>query len=301
MRLAVYGHVVLDYIISVPKIPEAGITVPVERLEVFHGGTAGNVALAAARLGVPTALASFVGRDFPQDYRRALEAEGVDLEDLVAVEGHATPRAWIFTAPNGKQVTVIDQGPMRAMGGFEVREHAVEVADLVHIGTGQPAYYERIASLARKLGRRIAFDPAQEIHYVYNARTFRRLLRMAHMFFANEPEMARGLELAGLREPEDLLSVVDIVVLTRGTRGSLILREEEAIRVPCIRTKTVDATGAGDAYRAGFYAGLHRGKDLRLCGLMGAAVASFAVEARGTQTNLPTWEQAWARVQGFLD
>jgi sugar/nucleoside kinase (ribokinase family) len=301
MRIAVYGHVVLDYIISVPKIPEAGITVPVERLEVFHGGTAGNVAVAAARLGVPTALASFVARDFPGEYRRALEAAGVDLEDLVTVDGYATPRAWIFTAPDGQQVTVIDQGPMRAMGGFETRGHAVEASDLVHIGTGQPAYYERIASLARDRGRRVAFDPAQEIHYVYNARTFRRLLRMAHIFFANEPEMARGLKLAGLQNPGDLLSTVEIVVLTRGTRGSLILGEEGEIKVPCIRAKTVDATGAGDAYRAGFYAGLHLGKELRMCGLMGAAVASFAVEARGPQTNLPTWEQAWARVQAFLD
>jgi len=58
-------------------------------------------------------------------------------------------------------------------------------------------------------------------------------------------------------------------------------------------------TGAGDAYRGGFYAGLSRKLDLYRCGLIGATVAGFVIERRGTQTNIPTWEQAVARASRY--
>ena len=44
-----------------------------------------------------------------------------------------------------------------------------------------------------------------------------------------------------------------------------------------------------------YYAGLSQGLDLRHCGLLGSAVSGFVIERRGTQTNIPTWDQAVAR------
>src|SRR5713101_3538056 len=65
----------------------------------------------------------------------------------------------------------------------------------------------------------------------------------------------------------------------RNSRGSAIYTRDGKIKIPRVRPKrVVDVTGAGDAYRAGFYAGLSRGFDLRRCGILGSTVASFAVE-----------------------
>jgi sugar/nucleoside kinase (ribokinase family) len=58
-----------------------------------------------------------------------------------------------------------------------------------------------------------------------------------------------------------------------------------------------DATGAGDAYRAGFFAGLQNGADLERCGLIGSATASYIVEKKGPQTNIPTWDEIEERIE----
>ncbi len=294
--LGVYGHVILDYIANLEALPAPNTSVQILDRQRFFGGTGGNIARISARLGVRTALASFVGEDFPAEYREALEAEGVDLMDLRVVPGVSTPTAWIFTDRRGNQIAIVDQGPMKFAGKYEVLAHAVESSEVVHLGTGRPQNYLKIAALAAKLGKRIAFDPSQEIHYVYTATVFRRLLSRAQMFFGNEVEMKRALGFLRRKNPADLLEWVDVVVMTRGGKGSTILTKEGKIAVPAIRSrKVVDVTGAGDAYRAGFYAGLSRGLDLFRCGLIGSAVAGFVIEKRGTQTNIPTWSQAVAR------
>ena len=57
----------------------------------------------------------------------------------------------------------------------------------------------------------------------------------------------------------------------------------------------VDTTGAGDGYRAGFYAGLSRSLPLEECAWVGAATSSFIVESMGAQSKLPTWDMVQRR------
>ncbi len=295
--LGVFGHVVMDYIVTLERLPRPNTSIQILDRQRFFGGTGGNIARVAARLGVATSLAGFVGEDFPPEYREALAADGVDVTDLRAVRGAGTPTAWIFSDRGGNQMAVVDQGPMKAAARFEVLRHTVEASEVVHIGTGRPEYYARVAARAARLGTRVAFDPSQEIHYVYMRSTFLRMLRRAELFFGNEPELRQALKFARRRRPADLLEFVKTVVVTRGAKGSTILSAEGREDIPAVTPRrVVDVTGAGDAYRAGFYAGLSRGLDLRRCGLIGSSVASFVVEKRGTQTNIPTWSRAVARV-----
>jgi sugar/nucleoside kinase (ribokinase family) len=297
--LGVFGHVVLDHILSVPNLPRPDTSVRVTGQNTYFGGTGGNLARCASRLGVSTALASFVGEDFPHEYRQALDEDRVDLTDLRAVPGASMPSAWIFTDPKGNQMTVIDQGPMWDAHRRPLPEHTVRSAQLVHLGTGRPAYHERVARLAAQLGKTIAFDPSQELSYAYSRASFLRLLRKADLFFGNETEVALALRYARLRSHRQLLRYVDQVVVTRGRQGSLVVTREDGVHaIPRVRIRRVrDVTGAGDAYRAGFYAGLARGFDPVRCGILGSTAASFVVEAPGTQTRLPVWDDLVARAR----
>jgi sugar/nucleoside kinase (ribokinase family) len=300
--LGVFGHVVLDYIFQVPRLPEPNTTIQIKGRRRLFGGTAANICRTAARLGVRTALASFVGEDFPEEYRRALEAEGIDLEDLRPLSGYSTPTAWIFSDPDGNQVAIIDQGPMQAASDFELLEHTIRSSELVHIGTGRPEYYRRVIDMARELGKEVSFDPSQEIHYVYDRESFLDMVKDTDFFFGNRYEFRRALEYAGFAEPEDMLELVRVAILTLGKEGSVIYTTEADWRIPCVPAKEeVDVTGSGDAYRAGFYAGLSRGLDLPLCGLLGSSTASFCVEGRGPQDRLPTWDEAWERASMYKD
>jgi sugar/nucleoside kinase (ribokinase family) len=195
-------------------------------------------------------------------------------------------------------MAIIDQGPMKKAARFPILRHSVRDVELVHLATGRPEYYVRVAQLAESLGRTIAFDPSQEIHYVYTPRLFRALLGRSKYFFGNEAEIVRAKRLARVTSTEGLLRSTQVVVVTFGSRGSAVYTRQGRIRIPRVRPRrVVDVTGAGDAYRAGFYAGLARGFDFRRCGILASAVASFVVEKKGTQSNLPTWSQVLRRAR----
>jgi len=296
--LGVYGHTVLDHIITVPRLPPPNTSIELIDRQVFFGGTGANIARTASSLGVRTALSSFVGEDFPADYEEVLKRANVDTSELVKVEGYNTPVAWIFSDQEHNQICVIDQGPYRDSGTFEVRENTVRNSEIVHICTGRPEYYIKVVDLALELGRKVSFDPAQEIHYVYDRDTFNLFLRKTNHFFANESEIRTALKFTGLRKKEELAEIVDLLIVTLGGKGSLIFHEGEKHEIPAIRPdRTEEATGMGDAYRAGFYAAWSRGMDFDECGWAGSATASFAMESRGGQTNVPTWEDVLSRVK----
>jgi ribokinase len=95
----------------------------------------------------------------------------------------------------------------------------------------------------------------------------------------------------------ELKAMIDVIVVTYDSKGSTIYTNEGEFEIPVVSVKAVDPTGAGDAYRAGFLLALTRGYSLPTCGKIGSTVASFVVQARGCQTNLPTWEEMKTRYE----
>ncbi len=296
--LCVYGHTNLDYILCLKQFPEKNTSVNVEEKRTYYGGTGANVATIASSLGVPTALCSFVGGDLPQGFRRQMSDVGVDLRDLVTVDGNETPTVWIVSDSKHDQIAYVYQGPMGRMEEFEPRTEAAMESDWVHIMTGRPDYYLNVMEACSKAGKLIGFDPAQEIHHVWDARRFKKAISKATAFFCNENEMRTALRYLKLDRPEQLLGQVEMVVNTLGSRGSRIITREDTMDMPAVKPeKVVDTTGAGDAFRAGLYAGRFRGYDLRKSAIVGAAAASYVIEARGSLTNVPTWSQVEARAK----
>lgn len=294
--LCVYGHTNLDFILSLAKFPEGNTSVEVLEKQQFFGGTAANVATIAASLGVPTALASYVGADLPQAFRGLMERKGVILDDLVQVEGYETPTVWIVSDSEHNQIAYVYQGPMGIMDKLPVLTGQAALAEKVHIMTGRPDYYIHLMHLMRGKGKTIGFDPAQEIHNIWDAAKFREALPMADVFFGNENEIRTALRHLDLVRVEEMLQVVPMVIMTKGKNGSIIFSAEGTIAIPAITPNAiVDTTGCGDAFRAGLYAGLYRGKDLFDAALIGSAAASLVIEQKGALTKIPTWDEVLER------
>jgi ribokinase len=299
--LCVYGHTNLDYILSLKQFPERNTSVDVEEKRFYYGGTGANVAIIASSLGVPTALCSFVGKDLPSGFRRLMEQKGLDLRDLVEVEEQETPTVWIVSDQEHNQIAYVYQGPMGVMERFPPRTEAALESEWVHIMTGRPDYYLKVMDDCTRAGRKICFDPAQEIHHVWDPERFRKAISRAKMFFCNENELRTALRYLRMQKVEQLLEHVEVVVNTLGSRGSRICTREGMVEVPAVAPKqVVDTTGAGDAFRAGFYAGRFRGFDLRKSAAAGAVTASFIIESRGSLTNIPTWSSIEERARGLF-
>ena len=301
--LGVYGHVNLDYIIDVSRLPHPNTSIQIEGEKTYFGGTGANVARLASEMGVRTALASFVGEDFPRDFQAALEGSGVDISEVKRVKGHGSSKVWIFSDSRGNQMAVVDQGPMRQATRLPLLLKTALKAEWVHFCTGRPEYYVKVARKAAAVGKNIALDPAQEIHYVYTPSTLAQMIKHASLFFGNEKEVAKAVVMLRLKNKRGLLKHVDAIIETRWRKGTLLHELDGSDEIPAIRPrKVVDVTGAGDAFRAGFYAGLCRGMDRHKSAVLGSASASFALEAKGTQTMLPTYGQVLrrARISGAL-
>lgn len=291
-HVALYGHVNLDRIYRLREMPRPNTTVEVAESHVHYGGTAGNIAAVAGKLGAPVKLASFVGTDFPSDYREHLERHGVDLTEVVTKPGYTTPTYWAFTDPDGNALGVIDQGPMRDLLNFELLTGALDGAAIVHFATGRPAYYERVAAEARRRDLPILLDPGQELRALYDPGHLERLLEAADLFLVNEHERDEALQKMSYGAIEQLFDHrLEAILVTHGKEGCTLHLDGETIHVPAVPVspeKIVDPTGAGDAFRGAFHAARHHGRDLPSACCWGNAAASIAIQHAGGQTHLPS-------------
>jgi nucleoside kinase len=279
LDLVVVGHTNIDHFFRVERLPATDRTVPLKDRVVRLGGTAANIARVAAKLGVRTALASLVGPDFPRHFHQQLIHEGVDMSAFEAVPGTRSPAVFIVESSQGDQVTLIDQGPMEADHGTEVPRGVLSRTGWVHLATGNPDYQLRVLEEAQRRNVRAVADPAQEIFYRWDSSNLRRLLSGSEIFFANRAELAQALMLLRLRDMHQMLEIVPCVVETLGLGGAIAWTRAGRVRVPATRSSRArQVTGAGDAFRGGFYAGWFRGDPLRNCLRYGSWAAARWLE-----------------------
>jgi sugar/nucleoside kinase (ribokinase family) len=282
LDLLVVGHINLDHFLDVRDLPGKDRTVPIVAQRTELGGTATNIARVAAHFGVAVGLMSRIGDDFPREFDHRLREERIDLDGVEKVDGAHTPACFIVEDGHGGQMTLIDQA---AMGDgarrARVLSNVVSRADWVHLGTGDPSYLLRIARMARASGAHLAVDPAQEVHYRWRGEDLRRLCSLAEVLFGNRAEIDRALALMEIRDRRTLLGSVPMVVETLGARGAVAHTRGGTVRVAAGRPRRLrQVTGAGDAFRGGFYAGWFAGQPLDRCLGAGSRAATRWMEGR---------------------
>ncbi len=295
MKLAVAGHLVIDRIISVDRIPGPDTSVAAKGITDSFGGTAGNLSIMSAQLGLKTGIISFVGSDFPHDYRNELRRNGIETGGITEIKGEKTPTSIIISDTAGKQAGLFYQGAMGKMAKRDIPGRMVDLAggsDILHIGTGHPAFYKRLIDAVKERNRDITvgFEPGQEIHYIYDENSLWEMLKRADIYFTNENEWETTKKLLGIKREEEILNLTDIYVKTLGERGSVIYTHDGTAEIPAISPDRIgDTIGCGDAYKGGFYAALSRKMKTEEAGLAGAAAASYVLEVKGTQVRGINW------------
>ena len=260
------GHVIVDRYLRLASFPGKDRTEPIlaERSEL--GGTATNVARTARRHGLRVGILSRIGDGFPPEFRRALAREGIDLRGLVPVAGTPTPTCTILEERTGATRMLIQQGPMASAGRIPLPGPWSRSYRWLHLGTGDPTYYRRLAREARAAGQHVALDPAQELLYRWDRPTFLSILPSADLLFGNRAEIARAATWAGGRGPARLVERVPLVVRTEGPRGATAFFRGGTVHAGSRRPGRVRTfVGAGDAFRGGFYGAWFDGAPLADC------------------------------------
>ncbi|MGH8870028.1 MAG: carbohydrate kinase family protein [Actinomycetes bacterium] len=305
MQIAVTGSIATDHLMTFPgkfadqllpdQLHRVSLSFLVEDLEVRRGGIAANIAFGMGCLGLSPVLVGAVGHDF-DDYRSWLERHGVDTESVHCSDRAHTARFLCTTDADHNQIASFYPGAMSEARQIELKPIADRIGglDLVVVSPNDPEAMLRHTDECRTRGYRFVADPSQQLARM-DRDEIRLLVDSADYLFTNEYEEALTEQKTGWSASE-ILDRVTVRVTTLGPKGvRLESRGEPTLQVDVPQEeRRADPTGVGDAFRAGFLAGLAWDLSLERAAQLGNLVATHAIETVGTQ------EYELSRA-GFLD
>jgi adenosine kinase len=251
----------------------------VDDLHKRRGGVAGNYAYNLSLLGYPAAVLATAGAD-AAEYRKWLQARGVDCSGLRLMEDEITATGFTTTDLDDNQITGYYGGAMRRASTLGL-DDAPAGMEAVIIGPNDPRAMMRLSGECRERDLPFVFDPAHQLPHL-SGDDLATASRGAWILIGNDYE----IELVKERmhcDDDDLMDHAQMVVTTLGRDGSRIAgRDGVATIPPAPCDHVVDPTGAGDAYRAGLVAGLLRGMDIETSGRVASLAATYAIEQVGT-------------------
>lgn len=316
------GALNVDRIYTVPRLVADGAE-KVETSAVEAGGCSANTVYALARLGLRCGFVGAVGDDPEAEVvLRSFAAAGVDTGGVVRLAGAPTGSVIALTDHEGNRALYLQPGANALLAVDAIDAAYLARARLVHLssfaGDDSP---DLQATLARSLaGKALVALSLDGLYARRGLAALAPLLEQCAVIFANRQELA---DLTRLDLPQAAQALLRLgcatVVVTFGGglaaeewRGRLppparagdgplacyIASRAGVWTVPALATHQgplVDATGAGDAFAAGFLWGLLAGRPLWECGSLGHTLAGFCITALGCRRGLPSAGDLLAR------
>ena len=294
-QIAGVGSLNLDFVMSVPKRPEAGETLLAKDLTLVPGGKGANQACTLGRLGAKTVMLGAVGADSYGDLLvNSLQQAGVETGWLMR-SSQPTGMAMIQVDPQGDNSILVVQGANAQVDRAYIDRclPVLEQCDLVlfqlEIPLDTVCY---AAQKAKALGKTVILDPAPA-----PSQPLDQLFPFVDLAKPNETELA-ALTGTSLSDPPEqaakLLKGCGIrqVVVTLGSKGALVLPESGSSQlIPAVEAPVVDTTAAGDAFTAAMAIGISQGARLEKAVEFANHVSSLVVSKKGAQSSIPSMEE----------
>lgn len=301
MSVCVLGSINLDIVASVEELPLPGETISASSLEHFPGGKGANQAVAASRMGADTLMVGAVGTDDPGEKMLAnLSGSGVDISKVISNPDQPTGQAFINVAASGENAIVIVPGANGALAPDDIAFEEL---------TGANIFLAQLETPVAALEAFFSSDVAQAGTTIFNAAPAilegATLFELVDILIINETELATYAGLSEVPEVEEALAASarqlrkregQVIVVTLGSKGVLIVREDQTELIPSIVVPVLDTTGAGDCFCGALAAGLD--EDLAVNDAIGLAVkaAAISVGRAGAATSMPTREEVQALI-----
>jgi adenosine kinase len=297
MPIVVTGSIAYDYLMSFPgkftdhflegHIERVSLSFLVDTMDKRRGGCGPNIAYTLALLGERPLLMATAGEDF-SEYREWLQAAGVDTSHVKQVSGKFTASFFCSTDQHNNQIASFYTGAMADAGELSFRN--VPDCRLAIISPNDPRAMIQYADECRTLGISYIFDPSQQCAR-FSGDELREGVVGATILICNDYEFELIKQKTGLTE-HDLLEHSEVLVVTRGERGSSIITRQERIDVPAVTPRRIiDPTGVGDAFRGGLMKGIVLGFPYHVSAQMGSVAATYALEHLGGQSHAYTWDE----------
>ena len=289
------GVVVADHLCTpIDRMPEAGGLVMADDLVLNIGGCAANAAMVLSRLGVRPSLCGRVGDDvFGRFVAQTLSEHAIDVSGLTFDDRLPTSQTLIVNVRGQDRRFIHSFGANRALSAEDLRNAMTPETRVLYVGgylilPGIDA--ESLAGVfrhARSLGCLTVLDVCTPGPGDY-LRDLLPVLPHVGVFLPNTDESRLILgETDPVRQARGFRRLgADRVVITCGERGSVSSSEAETLEVGTYPVPFVDGSGGGDAFDAGYIAGLIEGRDERSCLALASALGASCVRAVGTTAGI---------------
>jgi sugar/nucleoside kinase (ribokinase family) len=297
------GVIVADHVCTpIAHLPAAGELVMADGMLLTIGGCAANAAVDLAKMQVRAGVVGRVGSDvFGRVVTDLLVGAGVDTTHIRTSPGADTSQTLIVNVQGQDRRFIHSFGANR---DFRASDIPLEIFDRVKVlylggylitpGVTQDELVT-VFRTARSKGVKTVLDIVVPSKGEYRSK-LDRLLPFVDVFLPNDHE---GAIITGeadpLKQAEAFCRLgAGTTIITMGGAGSVLVRSDLRLRAGVYDVPTVDASGGGDAFDAGYICGMLRDLDAEGCLRYASALGASCVRAIGTTPGVFTRDECEA-------
>ncbi len=262
--------------------------------QITAGGSAANTINGLANLG---AKVGFIGKVGDDKFGKLFSEDLVKnkIEPLLQISNNETGNAMALISPDSERTFATFLGAAIELSADDLSEQLFNNYDILHIEGYLVQNHEllnRACKLAKENGLLVSIDLASYNVVEDNLEFLKGLTKKyVDIVFANEEEAKAFTGKEPEAALEEISGMCKYAIVKVGSKGSLIKSGNEKVEVGVIPVKSVDTTGAGDFYAAGFLHGLSQNLSLEQCGKLGSILAGKVIEVIGAKLGIDTWTE----------
>lgn len=291
-KIVVIGSSNTDFVIKTERIPEPSETVMGGVFMMAAGGKGANQAVAAARLGGDAIFVSKVGDDiFGRQAIDNYKKDGLPGQYIISSSEAATGVATITIDKNGENSIVVAPGANNLLCPADIDKVAAEIAAADYLLLQLEIPMETVtyaAKIAFENGTKVVLNPAPA------ATLPQELISYLYLITPNckECQLISGVQINNEQDArkaaEELISRgVKNVIVTLGSKGSIVVSEGKCTFVEAQKVKAVDTTAAGDVFNGAAVVALSEGLSLEEAARFATKASAIAVTRMGAQPSIP--------------
>ncbi len=302
------GAALVDMVAQIERYPENDDEVFVSDLKLLSGGAAANTAYACAKLGLKTAFVGKLGRDdvFGLKIINDFNDVKVNTELLKYSDEYRTGSAYVALNKEGDRRIYAHSGAANYLSKEDIKENELSFTSIIFLSSLKNIEpFIEVAIIGKNKKIPVILNPGMLI-IEQGFINIKILLEKIDILIISQREFEVLLDLKNKKinpnmvreEADNLFSLgINVVVITKGKKGALILTHGNAELIPPIKTnKVVDTTGAGDAFSAGFMYGFIQNQsfkfeDLKRNVRIGNFIAGKCIEKLGARNGIPEEEE----------
>ena len=254
------GAIAMDMVINSHELPKDDGFSFIHQEQMLPGGSASNVSVCAAHLGLAAYQTGKIGDDnMGREFLRTLEEDGVDGRYVVTKENGTTLHTYILTAPEGRHCIYANVGDaVCTLTPEELPENLMDRMDIFYNDMFSPRAALFLAKQAREQGKPVLYNmqctPSFMEQCGTSAADIEEMMRLCTVFVSGRDgyyEMTGEKDYRrAMRIVQERYQVPEGVICTAGSEGAVWPADKE-YTAPPFHITPVDTTGAGDCFLGG--------------------------------------------------